>query len=426
MRARPATVALLLALPVLVLLALWWWLPSNEELAARAEQEATQALGVPVRIGALRWRLLPRPEVEVQDVATEQERPITLRRLRLQPRLLPLLTGRLELRGIELDGGTVVQRSLRALGQETYKNKDGGEDGHAVQLDHLRFSDLTWVSYSGVAVVYAGEAWLDAQGQLREARIWRPGVEPPADLLITRSEAAPADGTLRYRLQARLAGGKADGEATLQQRDDGRLELRGRLSPRGVEIEAALAAFNRRSPVGGRADGETVLLAEADSALALAQSLRTITHFSMRPAMLLRFDLERAVDTLGREHQGQTRLDVLQGRVVTQNSAGNGMAIRFEEIQARAGRYSASGSARLHQRQLHAKATVDVVDGLIGMPMTIDGQLGKLDVTLSKAPAIGAAVGTAVLPGIGTAIGAAIGRVIGGAGSDKDGARAGQ
>ena len=108
---------------------------------------------------------------------------------------------------------------------------------------------------------------------------------------------------------------------------------------------------------------------------------------------------------------------------MTQNSAGSGMTIRFEDIQARAGRYSASGSARLHQRQLQAKATVDVVDGLIGMPMTIDGHLGKLKVTLSKAPAIGAAVGTAVLPGIGTAIGAAIGRVIGGAGSDKDGAR---
>ncbi|WP_326541845.1 hypothetical protein [Pseudorhodoferax sp.] len=409
---RKTLLALAVAVPAAAALAAWWWLPSEQELAARLASEAEAALGVGVRIGALDWRLLPRPALELRDIATEQQRPLTLRRVLLQPRLLPLLAGRVELHSLELDGGTVVQRSLREFRRAAPREK--GRATPAVELDRLAFRDLTWVSHSGVAVAYAGEADFDAGLKLRQARFWRPGLEPEAELRIARLAPAPDAATQRFGLRVKLAGGSAEGEATLHTAADGQLRLQGELAPRGVEVQQALAAFNRSSPVGGRADGQTRLSATGENPLALAQGLHTATRFTVRPATLLRFDLQRAVDTLGREHQGQTRLDLLEGLVETQNTPGQGMEIRFTDIRAQAGALTASGSARLQRRQLQAKAAVDVVDGVVGLPVTVQGPLGDLQVQVSKAPAIGAAAGTVVLPGIGTAIGAAIGRMLGG------------
>lgn len=409
MRVLKTVLAVMAVVLATAALALWWWLPSEEALAQRVADEASKALGVQVRVGALQWQVLPHAQVSLHDVATAQEQPITLRRLVIQPRLLPLLRARVVLAKVELDGATVVQQSLRGLGRG--QEKAGAP---AVDVERLEFSDVTWVSYSGVAVAYSGEADIDPGLRLREARLWRPGQEPPADLRILRDTADAQDATQRFSLQARLGGGTAQGQARVLVRADGQLRLEGELAPRGIEVQTALATFNRRSPVAGRADGETRFAAEGDNPLALAQGLRTDTRFTLQPATVLRFDLDRAIETLGREHAGQTRLDRLSGRVETQNTPDQGMVIRFADLKAEAGRLSASGSAVLQRRQLEAVAAVDLVDGVVGVPMRIEGPLGKLQVTVSKAPLVGAAVGTAVLPGIGTAIGAAIGRVLGG------------
>ena len=390
-------------------LALWWWLPSEAALAQRVAAQASTALGVEVRVGALHWQLLPRPQVSLHDVATAQEQPIELRRLVIEPRLLPLLRGHVALDRVVLDGARVVQQSLRGLGGD--QPKSGAPD---LDVARVEFNDVTWVSHSGVAVAYSGEADIGAGLRLHEARLWRPDQQPPADLHILRETADAQDPTQRFSLQARVGGGTADGQARVLVQPGGRLRLEGELSPRKVEVQAALNSFQRNSPVAGRADGETRFAAEGDNPLALAQTLHTETRFTIQPATVLRFDLDRAIETLGREHAGQTRLDRLTGSVQTQNTPAQGMAIRFLDIKAEAGRLSASGSALLQRRQLQATAAIDIVDGLVGVPMRIEGPLGQLKVTVSKAPLVGAVAGTAVLPGVGTAIGAAIGRLFGG------------
>lgn len=408
MRVLTSTVAAGLAALALAAGLLWWWLPSDAALAQRVAEQASRALGVPVRVGALDWQLLPWPQVRLHDVATVQEQPIVLRRLAVRPALWPLLRRRIVLQHVALDGATVVQQSLRGWG---HGEAQGGVP--AVELVHLAFSDLTWVSHSGVAVVYAGEAAFEPGLRLREARLWRPAQEPVADLRIVRDTVDAQAAPQRFRLQARVGGGSAQGEARVLVRPDGRLRLEGELAPQGVEVQAALASFNRRSPVAGRADGQTRFAAEGGTPLALAQTLRTETRFTVQPATVLRFDLERAIDTLGRAHAGQTRLDRLSGSVETQNMPAQGMAIRFTDIRAESGRLRASGDGLLQRRRLQAAAAIDLVDGVVGVPMRIEGPLGRLQVTVSKAPLVGAAAGTAVLPGIGTAIGAAIGRMLG-------------
>jgi uncharacterized protein involved in outer membrane biogenesis len=413
------TITLSCAIAVAVLGAVAaWWLPSNEALAQRAAQLASERAGVDVTVGALQWHVLPRPRVVLREVATAQQRPLRLEQLTLQPQLLPLLSGKLVFDRVALHGGTLAQRSLRELGRSAKASSDTAHQADAaaitaVEVARVEIRDLTWISRSGVAVVYEGEADIDAGLRLRTATLRRPGVLPAADLTVTRESDAQDAAEQRFALRARLGGGTAEGQAQLTQAADGSWRLQGTLTPRGVEIQAALKAFNRNSPVSGQADGETTLAASGPHALALVQSLHTQTRFVMAPATVLRFDLDRAITTLGREHQGQTALACLRGRVETQNSP-DGTIFRFLSVQARAGRFSATGEARLQDRRLQARAAVDLVDGVVGVPVTIEGPLGGLKVTVSKAPLVGAAVGTAILPGVGTAIGAAIGRVLGG------------
>lgn len=390
-----------------VALAVAWWLPSDEALAARVASAAQDRLGVGVTVGALHWSLLPTPQVVLRDLSTEQPKPIRLDTLRLWPRLLPLLRGRVEIDRVLLEGGHVEQRSLRGLGEGA---TPPAGPAPAVVIDRIEWRDLTWVSTTGVAVVYAGEATLAADLSLQTLWLRRPGVEPATDLRAERVDA-PA-GVLRYALEARVGGGGATGQAELQQDEHGRQRLQGRLAVRDVEVRSALAAFHRRSPVSGQAEGETLLQAEGDTLGALARDLRTETRFTMAPATLVRFDLDRAVRTLGTEHQGETVLEQLGGRVLTRSTP-EGMALRFVDLRASKGTLTASGQAALHARQLDARIAVDLVDGVIGVPVQVRGPLGRLEVRVDKAPLIGAAAGTAILPGVGTAIGAAIGRLFG-------------
>jgi uncharacterized protein involved in outer membrane biogenesis len=402
-----------LAVLVLAGAALAWWLPSDEELAARVASSASEALGVPVTVGAIEWGLLPTPHVVLLDAATRQPQPLRLRRLEVRPRLWPLLSGRVELARVVLDGGHIEQRSLQGLGTAP-SGQDRPMRPGTLELGRVEFRELTWVSRTGVAAVFEGEADVEPGLRLARATVRRPGAQPAADIVITRDTAEPDSAVQDFRLQVRLGGGTADGRATVEIGGEGRLRLRGRLSPRGVELQAALGTFNRRSPVRGAVSGETTLDAEGANPLVLAQQLHTRTRFTMAPATLMRFDLDRAVRSLGREHQGQTAIEELTGQLDTQNTP-DGIVMRFTDLKARAGAFTATGQARLANRRVSATAAVDLVDGLVGVPVSIEGPLGSLKVTVSKAPLVGAAVGTAVLPGIGTAIGAAIGRMLGGA-----------
>ena len=112
------TAALALALTSLV--------PSNAELARRAEAVLGDALGVPVTVRTLRWRLFPAPLLVIDGIATVQPQPIRFIRLTLfagLPRsgddwrgevgLLRLL----RIARAELDGAEVPPQSLRGLGQ---------------------------------------------------------------------------------------------------------------------------------------------------------------------------------------------------------------------------------------------------------------------------------------------------------------------
>ena len=132
----------------------------------------------------------------------------------------------------------------------------------------------------------------------------------------------------------------------------------------------------------------------------------------MAPATMLRFDMDKAVRTAGKDHTGQTKLDSITGAMNTQNTS-QGIVVNFKDIKARSGALSASGDATLANRRIDAEFAVDLVDGIVGVPLTITGPTDKVVVSIPAGAVAGAVVGTAVLPVIGTAIGARVGAAIG-------------
>jgi uncharacterized protein involved in outer membrane biogenesis len=396
--------AVLAALLGALWLALVWLVPSDEDLAAHASGELQSRLGVPVKLGALRWHLLPVPAIVLQDLATDQAPAITVQKITAYPNLPALLDGRLQLDRIELDGAVLPQVSLRALDQPRGPARDG--DG-ATLIARVVFRDLRWISRRGSSVVYDGEIDFDPNWRPRQAQLRRPDFTPVTDLTLTRQGQED-----RWSASINVGGGSANGEFQLQTRANGRLHLEGKLQPQGVEVASALAAFGGRSIIAGQASGDTALSANGDTLGELAQSLHSKTRFTMGRSTLLRLDLDKAVRSLGKQHEGQTALDSVSGQLDTQNTP-QGMVVTYTGIKARSGVLSASGTATVANRQIKAEFAVDLVDGLVGVPLQLSGPLDHIAVSVPKGAIAGAVLGTAVLPGVGTAIGARIGATLG-------------
>jgi hypothetical protein len=312
----------------------------------------------------------------------------------------------------ELEGAVLPQLSLAGLaglgGQQATAPQDAPDAaGPELPLAHLDFQDVTWVSRHGNRLVFEGQVQFDAGWRPRTAQLRRPGVTPATDLTLTRQGQQD-----RWDLRIQLGGGTADGTVQLHTASQGAMRLSGQLQPRDIEVASALQAFNHRAILAGRASGDTTLSARGVNAAELAQSLHTSTRFTMGRARLLRFNVDKAIRSAGRDYAGETPLTSVAGQLDTHNTP-RGMVADFTGLKAGSGVLSVSGQARVANRQVDADFSVDLVDGLVGVPLKVSGPLERVQVSVPAGAVAGAAVGTAVLPGLGTAIGARIGAAIG-------------
>jgi hypothetical protein len=386
-------------------LAVAWWLPTDEELAARLTAEAEEWLGVKVTIGSAHWALLPKPVVVVNDFRTQQAQPVVIRQLSAHPNARVLLHRKFVFERIDIDDAVFLRNSVRDFHAKPGASEVDTDDG--VPLEHFEFRNLTWIDYSGIAVAYDGEIDFDPHWRPRHAELRRPVINPAFTLTLTRD--ADAD---RWQTRIHVGGGTAQGNLVLKTAANGAMHLSGKLAAHDIEVASALRSINRRSPVEGKGSGQTVLSADGKSVDELARSLHTRTTFSVNPATVLRFDLDKAISTHGKENDGQTALQELTGQMDTQNTD-EGMRATYTGIKARAGKYTATGKATVYHRQVEASGTLDLVEGAIGVPFTVSGPVDKLKGSVPPGFFAGAAIGTAVLPGIGTVIGARIGGALG-------------
>ncbi|MDL9999266.1 AsmA-like C-terminal region-containing protein [Variovorax sp. J22P240] len=383
-------------------------LPSDEELAADLGARFESASGIALRVGAAHWALMPSPVVVLEDLSTAQPRPITVRRIVVRPHLSALWTRKIAIDAIEIDGAVLPRTSVRAF-RGRWQADDaaivvaGAWTLAAIPVERVRLRDVVWIDRRDIALAYDADILFDPHWRPREAQLSRSGVTPPANLRVEREGEQD-----RWRTLIDVGGGTWNGHAALQELDKGRLRLTAQLEPKDVDVGALVRSFGRHSAVEGKLQGQTAVDTEGENVTEMIRTLHTRTRFNIAPANLTGFDLAKMVST-GSGRGGQTRLDTLAGTLDTQATE-EGVILRYSGMKARSGALIASGSATVINRRLDGEAAVDIVDGVVGVPLKLGGTLDAPQVALTGAALTGAAVGTAVLPGVGTAIGARVGQ----------------
>ncbi|OYU73730.1 MAG: hypothetical protein CFE45_36540, partial [Burkholderiales bacterium PBB5] len=110
--------ALVLGVSVLLLVAagvaLWRW-AGSDDFRQRAEQEASRALGLPVRLARVELTLAPLPAVALEGVQVGSQPPITLARVEARPDWPALLRGRPLLQTLVVREAVLPQQAIVAL-----------------------------------------------------------------------------------------------------------------------------------------------------------------------------------------------------------------------------------------------------------------------------------------------------------------------
>jgi len=341
--------------------------PGDEELRQAAEAQVERRLGVRATIGSLSWRLLPAPEVRLRDIKLAQSQPLTIRQLTIHPALGRTLRRRtLMIERVEVDGAVIPTVSLRAFRARTPAS---AREAPVTRINSVTFRDVTWISRTGIPVPLEGEIEFDEEWRPRSAEVRRADFDPAATMTLAREGVAD-----RWTARVALGTGTANGTLALVTEADGTLVLGGTLMPRGVEVSSATAALNRRSPIRGKANGRTAVSARGRTPGELGRSLRLQTAFVIAPATVLRFDVDKAIRTLGIDNDGQTKLESVTGTMDMQNT-GEGAVMHFVDVRVRAASFEATGEATVFNRRIAGRGTL--VKGVLAVPMTVSGTTRK-------------------------------------------------
>ena len=407
-----ALLAVVVGVPVAGTAALWHW-AGSDDFRVRAEQEASRALGLPVRLAKVELAFGPPPAVALEGVRVESQPPITLARVEARPDWLSLLRGQPALRTLVVREAVLPQQAIVALAAALKKQEAQG-GGTAKPADarasapawpqHILLDRVTWKDAKGQALTVEADIALGANGLPQRAT---------AEVLAGRFAGARAQLVAKgdsWDLRAEIGGGTVTGPLKLTPARNGASRLQGELVTQQVEI-AALTAPSRT--LTGKLEARTTLNAEFRDAGALADAMRTSTRFTVRNAVVHGLDLVQAVKSVGTSRGGQTALDTLAGNVTTQ-----GRAVQLTNLVASSGLLAATGQVALSaERSLSGRVTVELgtsgAGQLLGVPLVVGGTLDAPTVTLTRGALLGGAIGTMVAPGVGTGAGANLGDRLG-------------
>ena len=414
---------------------------STDDFRARAEAQATAALGVPVQLGSIAVDVWPLPAVALGRVDIQSKPPVTLERIEVRPRWLALLQGRLEIATLVVRKAVLPQQGIDAIllamqkkqqseaqqqaqsripaaGKTPAGNGSGDADATLVWLPRRTLlDDVTWVSDQGAQTALEGEARLGDDGlpdaaslhlirgnlrglkaQLKREDTITAAPVKPAALSAAAQKVLSTQSSEQWALRIDVGGGKVEGKLGLQRMElaGGRkgareLVVRGQLETRDVEV-SALTAPNR--PLSGLLEASTTLHARAATTSGLVEAMQTRTRFTVHHPTLNGIDLIKAINTVGLSRGGQTRLDTLSGQAATQ-----GKAAQLTNLVASSGVLSASGNVAVSPaKALSGQVSVSLsesskignaVGGAVAVPLQVGGTLGAPEVTLSPSAVLG-------------------------------------
>jgi uncharacterized protein involved in outer membrane biogenesis len=342
--------ALLIVVPMLI--------PSASYRQA-AEKAATDALGMPVKIGELRLRALPVPgvsisQVQVVDVAGGTPR-ISIGSGRVSVAVAPLFNGHVELTGI----------TFRNITLRTSEQAKGGEV-HTVHIDSItgavRLANNTLTMPDWKASLYGGTVRMQAT------------LSPLSGQDSTLQAAVKAEG---IRIQPLLA------DAAGQRRVTGTFSSELKIAARGADEAALQRTLQVDGPVRLTKGQLTGLGMEGSAAALLVGG-----NLAAGPVMFDHFDLQLKV---------------------------RGRDIWLNDITLASSHLNAKGQVKIAaNKKLDGVIETSGMKGLTGAKLLVSGTTDAPRVYPAPSSLIGGAIGGAV----GGPAGAAVGSKVGGAASD--------
>jgi hypothetical protein len=394
-----------------VAVALQHWL-RTDDFRTRVEQQASAALGVPLRLGRLSVDLWPVPAVAADDVQLQTRPVLSVGRVEARPVWSGLLVQRLEIATLVVRKAVIPQAGIAALGTAMQKKEKAApkpvappRSGPSFVAFPQRavFDDITWIDDKGQRLTVHAEADLGTDGMLERA-----------SFRISHGRFAGTQGRIerageQWPLRIDIGGGRITGKLQLTAGRSGSTQvLQGHFNTENVEVSALTAPSK---VLTGKLQAQTNVRSEFRELGQLADTMNTQTGFTVRDAVVDGIDLQKAVQTVGLSRGGITSLDTLAGQVTTQ-----GKAVHLTNLVASSGALAASGNVSIAaSKALSGRVSVDLAStkGTLGVPLVVGGTLDEPSVMLTRGAMVGAAVGTLIVPGAGTAAGATAGDKIG-------------
>jgi hypothetical protein len=356
-RLRWTLVLMLIGIPAAAVVLLQF-VPLNR-YRTRAETALSIRVGEPVKVGTVRYVLLPTPRVVLEKLTLARRTGITAERLEAPALPWRALNGMMrvelaKLSGIELDGPALAGIADWA----------GARPGAAIEVDRLRLERARLTLPQTELAPFDGDIEFDTDGSVKEAvltnpkavveltalpkgvrvlvtaRDWRIPYGPPVEFseLTIRGHI---DGRTRgiAEFTGKAAGGVVDGVVNADWASD--VVVDGRFRVENARIHDLAPAFTSSFAPRGILQASGRYDMKAPTLPALRASSRVDATFSLARGELTNIDLVRALQSprTGTLRGGRTPFDKLTGAVQSARSQ-----YTYRDLKLVSGPLNASGS----------------------------------------------------------------------------------
>lgn len=406
-----ALAALFVLVIVGIAFALNIWVGSDD-FRVRVAREVSSAAGVPVELGGLHVDVFPLPGVSVDRVQIKSNPPLSFERIEARPVWAGLATRKLQIATLYVRDAVIPQEAIAAVSaayrkahpEEKKKHATPAETKSVTLPQRIVLEKVTWVDPKGQRNVVDATARMDDDGL--------PG---HVDFAVTQGRWQGVQAKLEraqknWLLDGKVGGGTIKGRFQTAKTGKGDPLLTGELDTKDVEVSYFTAPSKTMT---GLLEAHTEVQANLRDLGAVADVLQTQSKFTVRNAVVHGIDLKQAVQTVGLNRGGETRLDTLAGQLLT-----HGRGAELRNLVASSGALSATGNVNLSaEKALSGSVNVNLAEKVagtaLGVPLQVGGTLDSPSVTLSRSALAGAAIGTLIAPGVGTAGGASAGDKLG-------------
>jgi uncharacterized protein involved in outer membrane biogenesis len=398
---------------------------------SQAEQAATAALGVPVKIGMLRVAILPTPRLNVSDVIVGNDEDFRVDDVAVVPAILSIFSDVKVISRVTAKRPVMKKSALDILANISGTDEEKPAEAMAVTIRKIsiREAKLIWPEMDlpevDIDILLTSDHKAEAvkfettdrklkidltpdegrQLVAVSAKNWTIPVGPPLVIDQMQGEMVLLANTLDMQnLDIHLYGGKVNMNATLTWHKD--WQMSGKVNVQSVQLAKPVSLVSQSTHLSGSLSGDGGFKAMAKEPVKLVDSLTANFQFKVLDGVLDGIDLVKAATLLVTKGsaEGQTKFDTLTGLL---NVSGKQYHLRNLDIAS--GLLKATGDVKIKaDKSLDGVVKAEVKKGvsIVAVPLQISGTVDNPSVFPTKAALAGAAAGTAILgPGVGTSLG---------------------